>query len=99
MEKTLTLPRAATAKKINMNKLANRTLHYLVLTLLAVITVYPFWWTLVTALSTSGDVFTYPPRMWPENPGLDNFIEVFKTIDVIAFYKNSIIISVLTVAG
>jgi putative chitobiose transport system permease protein len=82
-----------------MNKLANRTLHYLVLTLLAVITVYPFWWTLVTALSTSGDVFTYPPRMWPENPGLDNFIEVFKTIDVIAFYKNSIIISVLTVAG
>lgn len=99
MEKTLTLPLAAHRRQLNLAKLANRSLHYLVLVLLAVITVYPFWWTLVTALSTSGDVFTYPPRMWPENPGLDNFIEVFNTIDVLAFYKNSIIISALTVAG
>ena len=99
MEQTLALPVTPAAKKINLNKLANRSLHYVVLCLLAVITVYPFWWTLVTALSTTGDVFTYPPRLLPENPGLDNFIEVFKTIDVIAFYKNSIIISGLTVIG
>lgn len=99
MEQTLSLPASRSMKKINTHKLGKNALHYLVLCLLAVITVYPFWWTLVTALSTTGDVFTYPPRMWPENPGLDNFIEVFKTIDVIAFYKNSIIISLATVAG
>ncbi|QDQ26332.1 carbohydrate ABC transporter permease [Chitinimonas arctica] len=73
--------------------------HYLALTALAILTVYPFWWTLVTALSTSGDVYSFPPRLWPTEPGLQNFVEVFQTIKLVLFYKNSILISAASVVG
>ncbi|WP_269531194.1 carbohydrate ABC transporter permease [Chitinimonas sp. BJYL2] len=73
--------------------------HYLALSALALIAIYPFWWTLVTALSQSGDVYTFPPRVLPTEPGLQHFVEVFNTIDLWAFYRNSIAITALTVFG
>lgn len=100
---TMTAPVAATPTKrigsISRQRLLNRTVHYLVLSALAVITVYPFWWTLVTAVSTAGEVYSFPPALLPTEPGLQNFLEVFQTIDVWAFYKNSILISGATVIG
>lgn len=87
------------AVRLKLRRRLDRALHYLVLSLIAVVTVYPFWWTLITALSTDGEVYRFPPPIWPTAPGLDNFVEVFKTIDVLAFYKNSILISLATVVG
>ncbi len=75
----------------------NIALHYLALSLLAVICVFPFWWTLVTALSTEGNVFEFPPTFWPRAPSLENFAEVFRAIPMAAFFKNSVLIAALTV--
>jgi len=71
--------------------------HYLLLTVLAVLCVFPFWWTLVTAISTQGNIFAFPPTFWPQAPSLDNFIEVFSAIPMWLFYRNSLIITVSTV--
>ncbi|PHV12252.1 carbohydrate ABC transporter permease [Chitinimonas sp. BJB300] len=90
---------ATRSKTFNYQRWLNRSLHYLVLSALAVITVYPFWWTLVTAVSTAGKVYAFPPALLPTEPGLQNFLEVFQTINVWAFYKNSILISGATVVG
>lgn len=95
---TLAAP-AARRHSARLSKLAGRGLHYLVLSLIAVITVYPFWWTLVTALSTEGDVFAFPPPLLPSAPSLNNFKEAVSSIDLLAFYKNSVIIALATVAG
>lgn len=95
---TLAAP-AARRHSARLSKLAGRGLHYLVLSLIAVITVYPFWWTLVTALSTEGDVFAFPPPLLPSAPSLANFKEAVSSIDLLAFYKNSVIIALATVAG
>ena len=73
------------------------TLHYLVLCALAAVCVFPFWWTLVTALSTKGNVFAYPPTFWPQAPSLENFAEVFRAIPIWSFFKNSVLIAVFTV--
>ena len=71
--------------------------HYLLLGAIALLCVFPFWWTLVTALSTEGNIFAYPPTFWPKSPSLANFEEVFRVIPILSFLKNSILIAVFTV--
>ncbi|UTH75932.1 carbohydrate ABC transporter permease [Chromobacterium sp. IIBBL 290-4] len=96
---TTAIPNAGRAAPLRWQRLANRALHYLVLIAIGLITVYPFWWTLVTALSTDGDVFTFPPAMLPTAPGFGNFHEALTSIDILAFYRNSIAITVFSVIG
>ena len=71
--------------------------HYAVLCAIAVVCVFPFWWTLVTAISTEGNIFAFPPTFWPKAPSFDNFIEVFNAIPIWSFFKNSVLIAVFTV--
>jgi putative chitobiose transport system permease protein len=74
-----------------------RALHYLLLAAIALLCIFPFWWTLVTALSTQGNIFAFPPTFWPREPSLENFVEVFRVIPIWSFLKNSILITVFTV--
>ncbi|GAB3268839.1 carbohydrate ABC transporter permease [Chitinimonas naiadis] len=92
-------PEQAIATRAIWRRLSRHLPHYVLLSLLAVITVYPFWWTLVTALSTSGDIYSFPPPLWPQDPSLVNFIEVFNTIKLLTFYKTSVLIAASTVVG
>ena len=71
--------------------------HYLLLCGLAVLSVFPFWWTLVTALSSSGNMLAFPPTLWPRAPSLANFAEVFRVIPIGSFYLNSSLIVLFTV--
>jgi putative chitobiose transport system permease protein len=70
---------------------------YLLLSLLALLCVFPFWWTLVTALSSQGELFGLEPSLWPRAVTLDNFAEVLRAIPLASFYRNSILITALTV--
>jgi putative chitobiose transport system permease protein len=74
-----------------------KTAQYLLLAAIALLCIFPFWWTLVTALSTEGNIFSYPPTFWPKQPSLENFAEVFRVIPIWSFLKNSILITVFTV--
>jgi len=83
-----------------MNKLNKKLTvlgQYLILSALAVLCIFPFWWTFVTAISTEGNIFSFPPTFWPQAPSFVNFIEVFRSIPMWSFYRNSLIITVSTV--
>lgn len=77
--------------------LPQRLLQYLLLCVIALICLFPFWWTVVTAISSEGNIFAFPPTFWPKSPSLQNFAEVFHVIPMLAFLKNSVLITVLTV--
>ena len=87
------------AAKMNHHKILRIVSQYLVLGVIAVICIFPFWWTFVVAISTKGNMFEFPPTFWPQGVSLDNFIEVFRVIPILAFYKNSLLITVATVFG
>lgn len=70
---------------------------YLILITIALVCVFPFWWTLVTAISTEGNIFSFPPTFWPKAPSFANFIEAFRVIPIWSFFKNSILITFWTV--
>lgn len=81
----------------NPAKTLNAVGQYLILSALAILCIFPFWWTFVTAISTEGNIFAFPPTFWPQAPSLENFIEVFRSIPMWLFYRNSLIITVSTV--
>ncbi|TMG97397.1 MAG: carbohydrate ABC transporter permease [Betaproteobacteria bacterium] len=74
------------------------TLHYALLIAIALICAFPFLWTLSIAVGTEGNVFSFPASFVPHRPALDNFIEVFRVIDLGRYYWNSIWITFWTVA-
>lgn len=47
----------------------------LLLTLVAVVYLFPIYWTFVTAFKTNNDIFTRPPIWFPLNPTLGNFYQ------------------------
>ena len=70
---------------------------YMLLSVIAVLCIFPFWWTLVVAISTEGNVFEFPPSFLPQSMSLENFAEVFRVIPIFDFYKNSMLITISTV--
>jgi len=72
-------------------------LHYAMLIAIALVCAFPFLWTLAVAVGTEGNVFAFPSSFLPRKPSLDNFIEVFRAIDLASYYWNSIWITTWTV--
>jgi putative chitobiose transport system permease protein len=80
-----------------LRRLAVTTGWYAVLTLLAVITVFPFAWMLLTSLKGPLDpVTSVPPQFLPSSPTLDNYARVLDNLPVPRFFVNSVIVSVST---
>ncbi|MBC3883004.1 carbohydrate ABC transporter permease [Undibacterium sp. LX40W] len=70
---------------------------YVLLSVIALLCIFPFWWTLVVAISTEGNIFEFPPSFTPQAISLENFAEVFRVIPIFSFYKNSFLITISTV--
>ncbi|HEY1328429.1 MAG TPA: carbohydrate ABC transporter permease [Casimicrobiaceae bacterium] len=73
-------------------------LHYATLVVVALVCAFPFLWTLSAAIGTEGNVFAFPSSFIPRRPSLANFIEVFRVIDIVRYYWNSVWITFWTVA-
>ncbi len=58
----------------------------------------PFYWAVVTSLKLEGDVMKFPIKYWPSPATLDNFISTWKNIGFSIFFRNSFIVSIITVA-
>lgn len=77
-----------------MTTFTKKTILYIILTLLAIISVGPFLWLLSTAVkSPEASIFQFPPQFIPENPTFANFIGVWKQIPFVAYIFNSFIVS------
>ena len=68
---------------------------YIVLTALAVITVFPFAWMLLTSLKGPNDQITsVPPQFLPSDPTLDNYLKVWDSLPVMSFFLNSVTVAI-----
>ncbi len=93
-----TLPRQiATARGGTRSHLVENIFWYIVLSLVAVITVIPFLGTLLTALTGPNDpLIAYPLQLLPQEPTLANFSRVWNLLPMPNFFANSVIITVST---
>ena len=70
-------------------------LWYVVLIFLAVITVFPFFWMLMTSLKGPGDpVYSVPPQFIPTDPTIDAYKRVLDLLPIPRYFVNSVIVAV-----
>ena len=82
------------------NKLLEGTLKGLDLAgkiVLILVMAVPFFWMISTALQTLQETLSIPLTIFPASPQWSNFPEVFKTINVFGYLKNSLIVCVSVV--
>ncbi|KMY48586.1 carbohydrate ABC transporter permease [Peribacillus loiseleuriae] len=70
---------------------------YLPLTLMISFTVFPIYWTLMTALKSEGDILKRPLEYVPLAPTLENFVMAWNNVGFATYFKNSLIVGVSTV--
>ena len=64
---------------------------YVVLSLVAIVTIFPFVWVLFTSFKGPTDpVFSVPPQLIPNDPTIENYLRVWRQLPVARFYLNSI---------
>lgn len=75
---------------------------YLFLFGLAVIVGFPIYWSLVVSITPSSQVYAWPIQMWPANPTLEHYVEVFtrQDLQLTRWFINSVVVSLsVTVVG
>ncbi len=90
----LSRARATPARRRLRNAL-EAVVWYAILLTIAVVTVLPFAWMLLTSLKGPEDaIFSVPPQVLPEHPTLANYAKVLDTLPILSFFRNSIVVAV-----
>lgn len=71
----------------------------LISVLLIVIFLTPFYWMILTAFKTLGEVLSMPPKFWVNSLQWQNFKDAFTRIDFLHYTRNSLIITLGTMIG
>ncbi|GBF77448.1 sugar ABC transporter permease [Paenibacillus sp. 598K] len=85
----LSSPQARWSKRVN------RTLIYVIITLLAAVILVPFFWMISTALKPNADIFAWPPQFLPDPPQWSNFAEAWTARPFHIYLTNTVFIVVL----
>src|SRR5260221_7325281 len=77
------------------NRLLQNGLWYVVLSALAVITVFPFAWMLLTSIKGPADpIASVPPQFLPNDPTINNYLKVWDALPIPSFFLNSLVVAV-----
>jgi putative chitobiose transport system permease protein len=72
---------------------------YLLLGAIAIVMLLPLLWLISTAFkSPTEEIFQFPPRFFPMQPTIENFVKVWQTNPFGQYLFNSTLVAVLTVA-
>lgn len=83
-------------KKSNLIK---SILTYVILSLGAIIMIFPFFWMFSASFKTLFEYNAFPPKFLPNSwLYFDNFKQVFQKADILKYFKNSIIVLILEVS-
>ncbi len=91
---TLTLRAAAEEhRRRQRNKVVENFLWYMILVLVAIITVLPFLWILLTSFKGPNDaVVSIPPQFIPQDPTFANYVRVWNQLPIGNFFINSVLV-------
>lgn len=70
-------------------------INYLVLGAGAILMIVPFIWMISTSFKPQAETVSFPPRLFPINPTISNYIDVFDRANMGQLYWNTTFISVI----
>lgn len=78
-------------------RISKRGFLYGAAVLLALQAAFPFFWMVSTSLKPPPEVFAQPPSFIPNEPTLENFQRLFTATNFNTYFRNSVVVSGLTV--
>lgn len=72
---------------------------YFILSFAALLVFLPFYWMILTALKSDASVDKIPPELFTFNLHFENFVDAFKATNFGLYFRNTIFVAVLTLAG
>jgi multiple sugar transport system permease protein len=76
-----------------MSRPLARGVTYAFLIAAALLMIAPFLWSVSTSLKQPGDVFAYPPKLFPDPVTFQNYIDVFTKLTFDRYFLNSVIVT------
>jgi len=76
-----------------------KTLGYVLMTVVGVLFLFPFFWMVITSFISMREVIALPPIFIPSSLGIDSYARVFKEIRFARFFLNSLIVAVAVTAA
>lgn len=61
-----------------------------------VFTLFPIYWLVNSSLKPAAELFTFPPKYWPDAPTLANYVKALLETRLGTLYVNSLIVATLT---
>jgi sn-glycerol 3-phosphate transport system permease protein len=83
----------------NWRRIVSNTLQYLLLTLVAIIVVFPLWSAFTISMLSDAEVATYPPLLAPTTLHLTNFARALEQAPLLRYLFNSVVQSSLVMVG
>lgn len=72
---------------------------HIILSIGGFIMVFPFLWQILMSLSSTAEVTSVPPTLWPSELRFDNYLEVFRQVPFLDQFWVSVQVAVATVIG
>src|SRR5690606_11550545 len=76
---------------------ATTVLIYALVIATLVVLLFPFYWMFITAIRPGNQLLSYPPRFFPDDGTFAAFARVLREGDIFVWFKNSAIVTVLTI--
>lgn len=88
-----------TPRPLRTRRVARKALSYALLSVAALIVLFPFLWMFSSSLKTVAEIFQYPPLLFPQSPQWSNYPAVMESFPFLKFILNSLISSALPAIG
>lgn len=69
-----------------------RALFYIVLTIVALVVIFPIYWTVATSIKPQSEVLQYPPTMIPRSVTFENYASILVRADFFRYLANSLFV-------
>jgi trehalose/maltose transport system permease protein len=93
----VTVSSAKQRRRWKPSEIASRVGFWILIILILVYTLFPFYWAIVSSLKPSSELFDTPVAYWPKNPTLQNYRDAFANPIFPLALRNSVIVTVSTV--
>lgn len=94
---TMTLSAAATHRRRVLSDMLTNVVWYIILILMAIVTVLPFLWIFLTSFKGPHDqIVSIPLQFIPQDPTIANYVRVWNQLPIGRFFINSVFVGVVT---
>jgi len=88
------------SKGMTMHRLSKRGLIYLLVIIGAIVSMFPFVWTVLSSGKEAQELYRYPPTFFPDQPRfIANYIEIFRIVPFARWLLNTVVITVFSLLG